>query len=93
MVMEQTWGVLDKVHRLGYFVRLLLVVSRMADWMKQRALTRREEEILRQLMLGFSNKLIAKKLALATGTVKTRMRLALGHLREALAESPARGTR
>jgi DNA-binding NarL/FixJ family response regulator len=51
-----------------------LVVSRMADWMKQRTLTRREEEILRQLTFGFSNKLIATKLALAIGTVKTHVK-------------------
>jgi len=51
-----------------------LVVSRMADWMKQRTLTRRQEEILRQLMLGFSNKIIARKLALAIGTVKSHVK-------------------
>ena len=51
-----------------------LVVTRMADWMKQRTLTRRQEEILRQLMLGFSNKIIARKLALAIGTVKTHVK-------------------
>ena len=57
-----------------------LVVSRMADWMKRRALTRREEEILRQLMLGFSNKIIAKKLAVTTGTVKTHVKAILQKL-------------
>ena len=57
-----------------------LVVTRMADWMKQRALTRREEEILRQLMLGFSNKIIAQKLALATGTVKSHVKAILRKL-------------
>jgi DNA-binding NarL/FixJ family response regulator len=51
-----------------------LVVSRMADWVKQQTLTRREEEILRQLALGFSNKLIATKLALAIGTVKAHVK-------------------
>ena len=51
-----------------------LVVNRMADWMKQRTLTRRQEEILRQLMLGFSNKIIARKLALAIGTVKSHVK-------------------
>jgi DNA-binding NarL/FixJ family response regulator len=57
-----------------------LVVSRMADWMKQRTLTRRQEEILRQLMLGFSNKIIAKKLALAIGTVKSHVKAILQKL-------------
>jgi two-component system NarL family response regulator len=57
-----------------------LVVTRMADWMKQRTLTRRQEEILRQLMLGFSNKIIARKLALAIGTVKTHVKAILQKL-------------
>jgi DNA-binding NarL/FixJ family response regulator len=57
-----------------------LVVSRMADWMKQRTLTRRQEEILRQLMLGFSNKIIARRLALAIGTVKTHVKAILQKL-------------
>jgi DNA-binding NarL/FixJ family response regulator len=57
-----------------------LVVTRMADWMKQRTLTRRQEEILRQLMLGFSNKIIARKLALAIGTVKSHVKAILQKL-------------
>jgi two-component system NarL family response regulator len=57
-----------------------LVVSRMAAWMKQQTLTRREAEILRQLMLGFSNKIIARKLALATGTVKSHVKAILQKL-------------
>jgi DNA-binding NarL/FixJ family response regulator len=57
-----------------------LVVSRMAARMKQQTLTRREEEILRQLMLGFSNKIIARKLALAIGTVKTHVKAILQKL-------------
>jgi DNA-binding NarL/FixJ family response regulator len=51
-----------------------LVVSRLADWTTQPALTRRQEEILRQMMLGLSNKGIAKKLTLAVGTVKTHVK-------------------
>jgi DNA-binding NarL/FixJ family response regulator len=57
-----------------------LVVSRMADWMKHQTLTRRQEEILRQLMLGFSNKIIARKLALAIGTVKAHVKAILHKL-------------
>jgi DNA-binding NarL/FixJ family response regulator len=57
-----------------------LVVSRMADWMKQQALTIREEDILRQMMLGLSNKGIARKLTLAIGTVKTHVKSILGKL-------------
>jgi DNA-binding NarL/FixJ family response regulator len=54
-----------------------LAVSRVADRMKQRALTHREEDILRQLMLGLSNKGIARKLTLAPGTVKTHFKAIL----------------
>lgn len=51
-----------------------LVASRIADRMKQEALTRREEDILGQIMLGLSNKRIASNLALAEGTVKTHVK-------------------
>ena len=57
-----------------------LVVSRLADWMKHQALTRREEDILRQLMLGLSNKGISRKLTLAVGTVKTHVKAILRKL-------------
>jgi DNA-binding NarL/FixJ family response regulator len=57
-----------------------LVVSRMAEWMKRQALTRREEDILRLVMLGLSNKEIASKLALALGTVKTHVKAILRKL-------------
>jgi DNA-binding NarL/FixJ family response regulator len=57
-----------------------LVVSRMADWMKRQKLTRREEEILRYLMLGFSNKIIARKFALTTGTVQAHVKAILHKL-------------
>jgi two-component system NarL family response regulator len=73
-----------------------LVVSRMADWMRQQALTRREEDILRQVMLGLSNKGIARKLTLAVGTVKTHVKAILGKLNatsrtEAVAIAQRRG--
>jgi two-component system NarL family response regulator len=57
-----------------------LVASRMADRMKQQALTRRESDILRQMMLGMSNKAIASKLTLAVGTVKTHVKSILEKL-------------
>ncbi|MDB6103623.1 MAG: Transcriptional regulator, LuxR family [Gammaproteobacteria bacterium] len=57
-----------------------LVVSRIADWMKQQALTRREEDTLRQMMLGLSNKGIARKLTLEVGTVKTHVKAILRKL-------------
>jgi DNA-binding NarL/FixJ family response regulator len=57
-----------------------LVVSRLVDRTKQPALTRRQEEILRQIMLGLSNKGIAKKLSVAVGTVKTHVKAILDKL-------------
>jgi DNA-binding NarL/FixJ family response regulator len=57
-----------------------LVASRIADRMKQEALTRREEDILGQIMLGLSNKRIASKLTLAVGTVKTHVKSVLRKL-------------
>jgi DNA-binding NarL/FixJ family response regulator len=57
-----------------------LVASRIADRMKQQALTRRESDILRYMMLGMSNKAIASKLALAVGTVKTHVKSVLDKL-------------
>ena len=57
-----------------------LVATRIADWMKQQALTTREADILRQMMLGLSNKGIATKLTLAVGTVKTHVKSVLDKL-------------
>jgi DNA-binding NarL/FixJ family response regulator len=57
-----------------------LVASRIADRMKQQALTPREADILRYMMLGMSNKAIASKLTLAVGTVKTHVKSVLGKL-------------
>jgi two-component system NarL family response regulator len=57
-----------------------LVASRIADRMKQQALTPREADILRYMMLGMSNKAIASKLTLAVGTVKTHVKSILEKL-------------
>ena len=57
-----------------------LVASRIADRMKQQALTPREGDILRHMMLGLSNKAIASKLTLAVGTVKTHVKSVLEKL-------------
>jgi DNA-binding NarL/FixJ family response regulator len=57
-----------------------LVAHRVAEWMKHRALTRREEEILRRMMLGLSNKGIAIQLNVAVGTVKTHVKSILDKL-------------
>jgi DNA-binding NarL/FixJ family response regulator len=73
-----------------------LVASRIADRMQQQALTRREMEILRQLMLGLRNKAIACKLTMSEGTVKTHVKSILRKLdassrTEAAAISQRRG--
>jgi DNA-binding NarL/FixJ family response regulator len=57
-----------------------LVANRVAEWMKQRALTPREGDILRQMMLGRSNKRIAIELSVAVGTVKTHVKSILEKL-------------
>jgi two-component system NarL family response regulator len=57
-----------------------LVAGRVAEWMKQPALTRREGDILRQMMLGRSNKRIAIELNVAIGTVKTHVKSILDKL-------------
>jgi DNA-binding CsgD family transcriptional regulator len=57
-----------------------VVASRVAEWMKQQALTPREEEILGQMMLGRSNKRIATELSVAVGTVKTHVKSILDKL-------------
>jgi len=57
-----------------------LVAERVAEWMNHRALTPREEEILRQMMLGLSNKGIALRLNVAVGTVKTHVKSVLDKL-------------
>ena len=57
-----------------------LVAARVADRMTQHALTSREGQVLRQLMLGLSNKAIAGNLALSEGTVKTHVKSILNKL-------------
>jgi DNA-binding NarL/FixJ family response regulator len=57
-----------------------LVASRVADGMKQQALTRRETDILRYMIQGMSNKAIASRLTLAVGTVKTHVKSVLEKL-------------
>src|SRR5258708_36675485 len=66
-----------------------LVASRIADRMKQQALTPREADILRYMMLGMSNKAIASKLTLALGTVKTHVKSILEKLNASSRTQPA----
>jgi DNA-binding NarL/FixJ family response regulator len=64
----------------GAIVLAPLVAGRIADRMKSKALTAREEDILRRIMLGLSNKRIALQLDLAVGTVKTHTKSILEKL-------------
>ena len=57
--------------------------GRVAEWMTHRALTRREGDILREMMLGRSNKRIAMELKVAIGTVKTHVKSVLDKLHAA----------
>ena len=57
-----------------------LVACRIAENMKRQALTAREKGVLRQLMLGLSNKRIAEKFNLREGTIKTHVKSILGKL-------------
>jgi DNA-binding NarL/FixJ family response regulator len=57
-----------------------LVAGRVAEWMRHRTLTRREGDILREMMLGRSNKRIAIELNVAIGTVKTHVKSVLDKL-------------
>jgi DNA-binding NarL/FixJ family response regulator len=80
----------------GSTVLAPLVAGRIADRIKSKALTTREEDILRRIMLGLSNKRIALQLDLAVGTVKTHMKSILGKLdaasrTEAIAIAQRRG--
>jgi DNA-binding NarL/FixJ family response regulator len=66
--------------RAGGLAMGALVAGRVAECMTQRALTRREGDILRQMMLGSSNKRIALELNVAIGTVKTHVKSILDKL-------------
>jgi len=72
------------------------VVARLAENLKQEALTARQEGVLRQVMLGLSNKEIAIKFGLTEGTVKTHVKAIFAKLNatsrtEAIAIAHRRG--
>lgn len=56
------------------------VAIRVADRLKQQPLTAREREVLAQLMLGLSNKVIAASLMISIGSVKTHVKSVLEKL-------------
>lgn len=57
-----------------------LVATRITNRIKGNALTAREKAVLEQLMLGLSNKGIARRLDLSVGTVKTHVKSILAKL-------------
>jgi DNA-binding NarL/FixJ family response regulator len=88
-------GGIRSVHSGGVAVGAL-VAHRIAEQMKQEALTAREEATLRQMMVGLSNKKIAQKLTVTEGTVKTYVKAIFGKLKartrtEAVAIAQRRG--
>jgi DNA-binding NarL/FixJ family response regulator len=66
--------------RVGGMALDPMVAGRVGDRMKQPPLTPREGDILRQMMLGRSNKHIAMALNVAIGTVKTHVKSILDKL-------------
>jgi DNA-binding NarL/FixJ family response regulator len=67
---------LSAVRAVGRGMRWLCpeAATRMADSMAQDGLTPREEQVLRLLVAGCSNKVIGQSLDLALGTVKTHVK-------------------
>ena len=61
------------VHR-GDVALSPLVAARITSRIKGKPLTKKEKAVLDQLMLGVSNKLIARRLGLCVGTVKTHVK-------------------
>ena len=56
------------------------LITRIGDLLRPPDLTRREEEVLRELMLGLPNKSIARNLGMRLGTVKTHVKSILEKL-------------
>lgn len=57
------------------------VAQRLADMMSGDALTNREEQVLHLLVTGLGNKLIARQLGIAQGTVKSHLKRIFDKLR------------
>lgn len=82
MLASTSGELLNAVRALGRGLRWLCpeAAARVADSMAQVALTHREEEVLGLVVAGYSNKLIALRLNLALGTVKTHVKAILQKL-------------
>jgi DNA-binding NarL/FixJ family response regulator len=92
---QELLAALRSVH-LGRVALAPLAASRVAERMKQQPLTAREADILRQMMLGLSNKAIAGSVAISVGTVKVHVKTVLRKLQaksrtEAVAIAQRRG--
>jgi len=57
-----------------------LAAARFTNRLRGRSLTPREKMVLEQMMFGLSNKVIARKLNLCVGTIKTHVKSILGKL-------------
>jgi DNA-binding NarL/FixJ family response regulator len=66
--------------RAGGLALSPLVVARITNRVTGEALTEREKSVLEQLMLGLSNKAIARRLNVCLGTVKTHVKSILEKL-------------
>lgn len=67
------------VHEGGNYIRPELA-GRLASRLASEVLTQREQDVLRLLERGLSNKLIARELDVAEGTIKTHVKGILGKL-------------
>jgi len=76
---EELGNGIESVHD-GAMALGSVVASRIAERIRQRDLTRRECEILGQVMNGFSNKRVALTLRLSEGTVKSHVKSILSKL-------------
>jgi len=66
--------------RLGGRVLSPRVASRLAENVAEEALTQREQEVLGLVVEGLCNKLVASRLGITVGTVKSHLRSAFGKL-------------
>jgi DNA-binding NarL/FixJ family response regulator len=79
IIVEDLGNGIESVHD-GAMALGSVVASRIAERIRQRDLTRRECEILGQVMNGFSNKRVALTLRLSEGTVKSHVKSILSKL-------------
>jgi len=79
---EEVVRAIQSLHAGGTVVNGV-VAAKMVESLAARPLTPREMDVLRLLMLGLSDKAIARKLARSVGTVKTHVKAVLDKLNAA----------